>query len=160
MPAPAYILFAQNVDKNRKNNMVSLGSVIERLVVNVDNLPEDIREQDDPMLGVEFRGVAVWLREDSDAGKEFESELAFIKPDGTETVKAHSEFKFADDQNLQRFFLKITSIPLLEESGVLQVESRIRRKGNKRWKSQQYPILVDMKNASTNGNGKAEESDE
>lgn len=153
MPAPAYILFAREVDKNKKNNMVSLGSVIERLVVNVDNLPDGIRDQDEPMLGVEFRGVAVWLREAADVGKEFESELAFIKPDGTETVKARSEFKFAEDQNLQRFFLKITNIPLLEESGVLQVESRIRRKGNKRWKSQQYPILVDMKNAS-NGNGK------
>lgn len=146
MPTPAYILFARDVEKDQSTNLISLTSVVERMVIDLDRIPDRARDKTNGqvMLPVQFRGVAVWLRDKGDEGKTFESELVFINPNGDEDVKAHSEFEFAAPF-LQRFFLKIASIPMVTESGILTVESRVRRKGNKRWKSQSYPILIQVK---------------
>lgn len=147
MPDPAYVVCAQNVTRDESNNLVSLNSVIERMLIRIDPKHKKPRKKkgDGPVLiPAPLKGIAVWTREDSDGEKEFESEVVLRTPDGEEAVMAETTFNFSESQNLQRIFLNFAGIPWMTKSGTLIVESRVRRKGNKRWKSQSYPILVDI----------------
>lgn len=149
MPAAAYIVCAQSVSRDETNNLVSLNAVIERMVIRIDakhSKPE--KKGDGPVLiPAQLKGIAVWSREPADKDGEFESEVLVRTPDGEETVMASTTFTFGDGQNLQRIFLNFAGIPWMESSGSLVVENRVRKSGNKRWKSQSYPILVDIDNA-------------
>lgn len=147
MPDAAYIVCAQNVARDEKNNLVSLNSVIERMLIHIDpkhKKPKKKKADGPVLIPAPLKGIAVWSRESGDTDKEFESEILVRTPDGEETVMASTTFTFTDAQNLQRIFLNFAGIPWMDSSGTLVVENRVRKMGNKRWKSQSYPILVDI----------------
>lgn len=147
MPESAYIVCAQNVTRDEKNNLVSLNSVIERMLIRIDKKhkkPKKKKGEGPPLIPAPLKGISVWSRESGDTDKEFESEVLLKTPDGEESVMAETTFTFSEAQNLQRIFLNFAGIPWMDKSGTLIVESRVRKKGNKRWKSQSYPIIVDI----------------
>ena len=87
------------------------------------------------------------MREDSDLNKEFEAQFTYrIEPGGKEISLAEPmSFRFGTgDKTLQRFIIVFDNFPPLEQSGIFWLESRVRRKGNKRWVSQRYPIDVHV----------------
>ena len=146
MPAAAYIVCAQSVSRDEMNNLVNLNAVIERMVIRIDSKQKKPQKKGagPVLIPAPLQGIAVWSREPADTDKEFESEVILRTPDGEETVMASTTFGFSEGQNLQRIFLNFAGIPWMDSPGVLVVENRVRRAGNKRWKSQSYPILVDI----------------
>ena len=147
MPESAYIVCAKNVSRDESNNLVSLNSVVERMLIRIDKKhkkPKKKKGEGPVLIPAPLKGISVWTREDADTDKEFESEIVLRTPDGQESVMAETTFTFSESQNLQRIFLNFAGIPWMDKSGTLVVESRVRKKGNKRWKSQTYPILVDI----------------
>jgi len=147
MPAAAYIVCAQSVSRDETNNLVSLNSVIERMVIRIDpkhKKPKKKKADGPVLIPAPLKGIAVWSREAADKDSEFESEVVVRTPDGEESIMAATTFSFGKGQNLQRIFLNFAGIPWMNSSGVLVIENRVRKSGNKRWKSQSYPILVDI----------------
>jgi hypothetical protein len=94
--------------------------------------------------------VAVWLIEEDKGDAyddEYESELRLLMPLDKEPVPigaATFQFGKPERKPFRRLTARMEAPLPLEGSGLLRVESRIRKKGAKKWKSQEFPVLVEF----------------
>lgn len=142
MPRPLYIVCSESAAIDQDTNRASLFNVVEGLQVTV--VPKPSGEGVAFVKTLDFRGIAVWMRnEDDDPEDEYEFELAARAPgDADENVFGDGKFKFT--KRLHRFNVLIGVHKPWTESGMFVFTSRIRRVGTSEWLSQEFPILVDV----------------
>lgn len=143
MPKPVYIVCANSVTVDRESNFVSILNVIEKLdvTVQIDKTPDGGRPTSRFHI-TEAQAVAVWSKVPGDDGKEFESQFRITSPEGTVSESPIVPFEFEKGKLLHRFILKINVMPF-HESGTLQIESAVRKKGTNTWQSQSYEIVIE-----------------
>lgn len=156
MVKPVYILCCNNVIEDKTQNLVSAIGIAERMmveqVVSKPNKKKRAQKTNDRELrtseGLQatfFEAVAVWTRDESEAGKEFEHEWVMHFPgEAARPVGGIRTFRFSEDKELYRFRLGVGlgGLPQQNIDGIYRVESRVRKKGNKRWKSQEFPFRL------------------
>ena len=99
--------------------------------------------------------AAAWMRDDLDLDTDvFEHQLRIFSTENEVRVVSESEFEFT--ANSHRFDVQIGLGTLFNDStksGIVRVESRIRKRGDELWISQEYPIRVNFTQAAID-NGK------
>ena len=152
MPKPVFIICAENIAVDQDSNLVSIFNALENIQVNVQvSISPRRGKKAKTQLVIQqrlFKAVAVWMREEDDVDKKFESQMAIILPDETEKATETTPFTFSPGpKQLQRFVLSST-IPPLAKSGIMRVQSRVRKLGRKRWMVQDYPISIEVVTAT------------
>lgn len=159
MAKPLYIVCADSGVEGKENNLISFFNVLEKVTLAIEAL-----KQSDPsgppkvvIHPLMLWAVAVWMKEDGDEARQFESHFVVIRPDGAEIIKTEPKrFGFVSGKYLTRFVLRcqltVTSFP----EGFLRIQNRVREVGKTEWLSQEYPILVEvrtMQQATTGDEG-------
>jgi hypothetical protein len=74
------------------------------------------------------------MKEPGDERYEFESDWSLILPNNKRHVAGRpKQSKFERDRFFRRMVLSLRGIPFPEKSGVLRIQSRVRRIGTKKW---------------------------
>lgn len=161
MPRPVYIIPAQFVIEEKSTNLVSMICVNERFEVDLraaesrEQLHEAIKDnfKKTGKLQEEFGAarihvVAVWMKESGDEMCKFEHEFALAVPASEEIVLGPNEFEFDPTKPFRRFKAIMVGLPPINDSCILEIESRVRRvsEGDKDsvWVRQSYPLTVDV----------------
>ena len=157
MAKPVYVICCANIIEDKSKNLVSVFSIIERLMIErfVSSKPKSKSKKtngsanaaqiDPSMIPELLQCVAVWMKSDRDSGQEYEHEWVIHYPNGKHnSAGGVRPFRFSEEamKDLQRFRLGIafTALPKGDMDGVCRIESRIRKQGNKRWQSQEFPL--------------------
>jgi hypothetical protein len=157
MPKPVYIICAENVVQDKDTNLVSIHNVIERFdVTAVGKLPPDVAKAIGPTMkkvaeSVEgappvgtrplFKAISVWKKEPGDEEQPLEILMTVTFPDGHKREFGPTPFQFDKGSILQRAIV-IVGGQLPVQSGKIRVATSVRKKGDKKWKSQSYDIEV------------------
>jgi hypothetical protein len=141
MPQPVYIICSELISQDKETNQLSIFSIVESLEA---HRGQTQRKQGHNVVG-KSRIVAVWMKDDGDEEVQFEEEIVFLlPPNDKEVVAAKGTFHFESGKYLHRSIINMLGWPPIKGSGVMWVQSRIRRKDDEQWKTQSYPIVVDF----------------
>ena len=142
MARPVYIICAESVAADQQTNLVSAFQLIERISLReTPTTHPEVR----PLAHFRCKVVAVWMKEPGDEDKEFEHEIVFpITRDGKEASHKTDTFSFPSETLFQRFLVTVVGIPYAGETGVIEIVSRLRAVGDNEWKTQSYPLLVEV----------------
>ncbi len=147
MPKPVYIICAEGVTEDKRTNLLSFFNIVEKLIA--EPLSEKGEKPSKSPI-FQLRTVAVWMREESDpVDQEFEAQLQLIMPPNDEIVTAPniSRFRFKEGSFLVRITLQFMGDPPIKGAGVLRVVCLVRPVGSEEWQRQEYPIIVQIKEA-------------
>jgi hypothetical protein len=126
--------------------LVSIQVVVEQIemaatfVGDKEDKEVQIAKNKGQMESVENHVIAVWMGEEGDDTELFEHEFALVTPQKTDTIPTET-FKFSEKYKTQRFRLTLKGLPVLERSGLIEIESRVRRVGSAEWRRQAYPVV-------------------
>jgi len=140
MPKPVYIIAAHGLAEDKTTNLVTIFAVIERATITLRRNVEQ-KAGVPPVTPIEYgvmTTLAVWKKEPGDTGL-YEHEF-LIKFEGQEKPAGVVEFEFEPEMELKRFSLIMQGFPAPTKSCDVYIVSRIRKKGDSDWLSQQYPI--------------------
>ena len=144
MPKPVYILCAESGSVDAKTNRMSHFNIIEKIAVTKARVPRQTK----PMPGApplnSMQVVSVWMRTAQDTeNQEFEYELDISLP---HSQKKHTpgkgRFKFT--KPLQRITVGIVGLLPFSRSGLMKIQCRIRKVGDRKWLRQEYPIIIEV----------------
>lgn len=149
MLRPVYIIACQSTAEDKLTNLMSLFSVFESVEFHAGPASGN-----QPIPAQQLRVVAVWMRGEGAETIEFEHQFRFHRPGlGIQEVAAPAAFRFeSSDRWLHRFMLICDGFPAVSESGIFELESRVRRAGGEDWVSQRYPIRVQFVPATESKN--------
>lgn len=151
MPRPVYIILARIVVEDRTNGLVSIANVIEQIEIHrlpaAGASPEHVAATNVATLQAqENEAIAVWMRNESDADdRVFQHQFVIVTPENEARVADPEPFSFEPGKFLQRFKLTVRGVPLLDKSGIVEIESRVRAIGEDAWQSQKYPYSILVK---------------
>ena len=148
MPLPAFTLCASDLIQDKDTNQLSIFNVIGKVTVRKfrPDQPKPVGElADNEMpfgMGV-MKVVAVWSKLDGEDGVELEHEFRVLYGD-TDDRAGGEPFVFNERLSYYRFFLAMRGFPFNDGSDVVIIRSRVRRKGEDQWVSQDCRILVEV----------------
>lgn len=140
MPKPVYIVCSQAGIEDKRTGLVSIFNVIEKIQITTKQLDPTSKQS---ILGIPtLRVLAVWMTTEEDKPDEtFDYEMVFIIPPANkELVAVKGQFLFT--KPLHRFFIDCVGLPI-EGTGILRIESRIRKVSSEEWLRQSYPIFLE-----------------
>lgn len=148
MAKPLYIVCAESGVEGKEKNLISIFNVLEKVTLSIESL-----EKSDPsgpakavIQPLMLWAIAVWMKEEGDEGRQFESQFVVFSPDGAEIIKAEPKvFGFVSGKYLTRMILRLQLVVTSFPEGFLRIQSRIREVGKTEWLSQEYPILVEVR---------------
>ncbi len=145
MPNPVYMLCCLSGAVDKNSNQISHFNVVEQLQLNIAHRPAE--ESEGVFIGtpLRFQIVATWARGPTDDPNDrYEAELSLERPeDKTPQIMQKSEFRF--EKRSHRFLVNFVLVPRPEaKSGVFRFESRIRKKGGRKWLRQEYSIPFEV----------------
>lgn len=142
MPRPQFIICSQSTAIDQDSNALSIFNVMEGVNIHLGNEPEP-----DPdfkpghvLSSLNFRVVAVWMREDGDSPKDEYDYEFYIHPPGEEE-KEMSKGTFHFTSLFQRFQMHVFRDKPWKASGLLRVICKIRKRSteaNKKWPHQTH----------------------
>lgn len=144
MPRPVYIILSSSGVEDSQTRLVSLFNVLERIEVAEHLRPTSDGKQSMHVQLLEFRVSAVWMKLPEDnPEQEYQHQIVLCLPDGTEHVLCDDTRAFfaSDDRPLMRFLLDVKAAPFAQ-SGIVRVESRLRKVKEESWARQDYPLAV------------------
>jgi len=139
MPRPVLIVCAQSVAQDATTNLLSIFNVVEKVVL----APQETDIARRTPLPQSMTAVAIWMKDERDAGVQLEHQFQFIiPPDGREVLTPIHPYQFDDHKHLGRFICHLNGLPI-EGPGLARIINRIRIAGEgNEWISQEYPILA------------------
>ena len=150
MPKPVYILAAQSWSLDQESGLSSYFHVVEGYEFTILPIDSDKHRTTIAQLSetANFVCVAVWMKTDGDLpSDEFEFVLSLLAPGKPEFVIAKGSFRFT--KTFQRIGAKISLASSPPGSGVMYLESRIRKTGATQWLKQEFPIPVTVRSAES-----------
>jgi len=135
---------------DQSKNLVSLFDVLEKLVI------QRVPGQEEPPGGIaarfRCRVVAVWLKTEEDQpGEQYKWQIVFrLPPHAREAIPAEGEFALSDEGNFIRILADLQGPPPADGAGTLVVECRLRKAGEEGWSTQEFPIIVEEQQETTN----------
>lgn len=159
MPRPLFILCAESLSFDRFSGLVSVFQILEGYSYLIDTRgtgkllssinPDQIANAM-PFPSMSFFGLAAWMRLDGESpDTEYEYELAVDGPGEPEKKVTSGKFKFS--KLTHRFRCRIVRSTPWPQDGMLRFISRIRPAGTTEWMSQDYPMPIDRRVISDEG---------
>jgi hypothetical protein len=151
MPRPVYIICAKLIAEDRATNLVTLSSILENVEITKTPFTPDISDADKKTAEAENKAklnafdtsvLSVWMYESGD-DQEFEHQFAILSG-GNETAAEKHPFKYRPDKPLQRFRLNLHGMPMPDKSGLIEIESRVKKKDGEQWIGQRFPITYNI----------------
>jgi len=144
MPKPVYILCAQSGSIDSRTNRISYFNIIEKIEATRAKVTQRRKPTPGAAPLLSMRVVAVWMRSGQDTeNQEFEYELVISLPHRQKKLSpGKGRFKFT--KPLQRITVDIGGMLPIIRSGLIKIQCRIRKVGDRKWLSQEYPIIVEV----------------
>ena len=143
MPRPVYIICSESGSDDLRTGLASFFNIIEK--IQVARHPAQLSPKGSfPLPVTPFRVTAVWMEEKDDKpSQEYEYEMRLVLPPAIVVTPLEGKFTFEAGRILYRMSI-IGALPAFAESGMFVAESRIRKVGELTWKSQDFPIPVEI----------------
>ncbi len=144
MPKAVYILCAQSGSIDQRTSRISYFDVIEKIqVTKIKIAPQGKRIPAAAPL-TSMRAVAVWMRTAGDTqDQEFEYELVISLPHRQKKLTP-GKGRFIFIKPLQRITVDIVGMFPLMRSGIMKIQCRVRKVGDRKWLRQEYPIIIEV----------------
>lgn len=143
MARPVYLICSESGSEDKETGLVSHFTVVEKIQfrpIDATNLGPG---QAIAVPQSAFSVTAVWMREkDETADDWFDYSLVVLAPDNEPILGAGGQFQFT--RPLHRFTFRSHLTFAFNQSGLVVVESKIRKVGTKDWLTQSYPIVVEQ----------------
>jgi hypothetical protein len=145
MPSPVHIICSESGSDDKITGLLSLFNLVEQIQVHL--LPE--KPEGSVMIqALPFRITATWMKLPEDEGQEFDFSIRIHLPaNDTPLEIAQGEFTF--ERTFHRFNARILANLPFKVSGLMRVESRVRRSGAAEWLTQECPVPVEVHPAPT-----------
>lgn len=143
MPRPQFIICSQSTAIDQDSNSLSIFNVMEGISIHLGNEHPQQAEDFKPgnvLNTLNFRVVAVWMREENDSPKDEYDYEFYIHPPG-EAEKEMSKGTFHFTSVFQRFQMHVFRDRPWQASGMLKVICKIRKRAteaNKKHPQQTY----------------------
>jgi hypothetical protein len=148
MPKPVYIICCESVVIDSFTGLPSYINVFDTLKIAITALPAvaGTLPEFSVMQNLRIRAAAVWMLEQDEEEKlneEYEHGFLIHPPSRSAGPGLSPTVHFKFDKPFYRFDAVVQGPPFTEE-GMCFVESRIRKKGAEEWKSQNYPLRIEV----------------
>jgi hypothetical protein len=145
MPRPSYIICCQSCSEDKRTGAFSLFNIVEKFQLN--QLPPPPPGTVPVISSDAFAIVASWSKlPDDPQDQEYEFETILHLPNGNAIETPRNSFVYEEGKPNYRITVFVSAAPVMETSGVLRIENRLRRTGatDDEWIRQDYSILVEV----------------
>jgi len=92
-----------------------------------------------------INAIAVWMKNPADSPDDtYEVEMNMFYPGGEFRALGKTEFKFTEARPMHRIRVGIRGKLDVKQSGIMTIESKLRKKGDSGWLIQNIPIIVEF----------------
>lgn len=143
MPKPVYMIVSESGSIDRQRNSLSIFNVIDMFEVQVEKRSA-VTDELPFAPTIKMFVSACWRVDDTEYHTDYEAEMAMDVPGG-DTPQSLFKDKVQFSKPFHRFNARIEGPAMLTVPGDLTVTCRIRKAGAKKWISQSYSLIVQVK---------------
>ena len=153
MAKPRYIICSQDRLVDQATGMATHVNVVEKFAIKEERSPEPLPNVQYAVPNLPIAKMiltAVWAREAGDSeSDEFEFEVLIHKPEDESITLQKGEFSFPPGLSYFRIDSGIifTTHTKFKKGGTVVLENRIKKRGSDEWKSQEFPIEIEVTGA-------------
>jgi len=152
MARPVFMVCCSSRSEDRNTNFLSIFEILEgyklaTLKVRdgklIDAEVTKLATEGQFQTGVHFCVISLWMQtEDDSKDDEFLHELAITDPGEPEKIATSGVFRF--EKSFQRLIVELHKGGQWKQSGICEVESRIKKKNSPEWIRQRFPIPIQV----------------